>query len=134
MVDAIVTVSEARRQALELAKQAVPHPVQIRALIDTGASNTCIDPIVLAELGLSPTGSAMCNTASSGDIAHQTDMYDIGLIVPSPQRPFLARPTLPVMAALLFKQQGFHALIGREILAKCVFHYNGAAKLFTLAY
>jgi hypothetical protein len=41
---------------------------------------------------------------------------------------------LAVLCAELFQPQGFHALIGRDILARCLFTYNGDTGLFTLAY
>jgi hypothetical protein len=42
--------------------------------------------------------------------------------------------TIPVVASELLVSQGFHALIGRDILNQCLFSYNGSMKLFTLAY
>ena len=38
------------------------------------------------------------------------------------------------MESKLFNQQGFHALIGRDVLAGCILTYNGAIGLFMLAY
>ena len=43
-------------------------------------------------------------------------------------------PTVAVVAVDLLAPQGFHVLIGRDILSDCVLVYNGTAKLFTLAY
>lgn len=43
-------------------------------------------------------------------------------------------PNLAVIEAELLAQQGFHALIGRDVLAACVFFYNGVTKQFSLAY
>jgi hypothetical protein len=42
--------------------------------------------------------------------------------------------TIPVIAADLLVRQGFHALIGRDILAGCYLMYDGKTGLFTLAY
>ena len=42
--------------------------------------------------------------------------------------------TIPVVCCELLTSQGFHALIGRDILDRCLFVYNGSVKLFTLAY
>lgn len=52
LIDVVVAVSRARRVALEAAGQSVPNPVLIRALVDTGASCTNIDPVVFVQLGL----------------------------------------------------------------------------------
>ena len=127
-----------RRQhtALLASKLPVPNPLQIRALVDTGASGTCIDPSVLIALGLTPTGSVQVNTPSTGGMPHTAAQYDIAVIVPpaNPSHPALMLPSVPVIASELLQLQGFHALIGRDVLSDCVLHHNGTMRLFTLAY
>ena len=66
VVNAGVSVSEGRRQALLAANEPVPEIQVIRALIDTGASFTSIDPAVLAALNLTPTGTIDIVTPSTG--------------------------------------------------------------------
>jgi predicted aspartyl protease len=83
MIDAWIAVSAARHAALTAATQPIPNPIQIRALIDTGATSTCMDPSVLQALNLTPTGSATVETPSTGGIPVSADQYDIGLIVPA---------------------------------------------------
>jgi hypothetical protein len=39
-----------------------------------------------------------------------------------------------VITARLLQAPGFHALVGRDILDRCLFVYNGSMRLFTLAY
>lgn len=39
-----------------------------------------------------------------------------------------------VEAQLLLVVQGFHALIGRDLLSGCLFTYNGTTNQFTLAF
>jgi hypothetical protein len=62
-------------------------------------------------------------------------MYDVLFAIPvgSNGTPFL-RPTLAVMECDLLQSQGFHALIGRDVLSECLLTFNGAAGYFTLAY
>ena len=134
IVDAFVGVSAARQAALQAAGQQVPMPVRIRALVDTGASATCIDPSVPVALGLTPTGNISMTTPSTGTTPHSADVYDVALLIPGPTFPPLTLPTIPVAAVDLLQAQGFHALIGRDILGACVFHYNGAVGTFTLAF
>lgn len=136
ILNGFIGVSLARRNALVAANQAVPNPAQIRGLIDTGASGTCVDPSVLTILGLSPTGSVTVNTPSTGNQPHVADQYDVSLLIPGALATHapLTVPNLPVMCAELLTAQGFHALIGRDILSRCLFSYNGAMGLFTLAY
>ena len=134
IIDAIVGVSIARRAALVAAGQTVPATVQIRALLDTGASNTAIDPVVLTSLSLTPTGTVLVSTPTTGAAPQIVSQYDVGFMIPGPTggAPLLSQ-TLPVIASELFAAQGFHALIGRDILSQCVFMYNGNG-FFTLAY
>jgi hypothetical protein len=136
MLNGLVGVSNARRTALLAAGQDVPDPIKIRGLVDTGASGTCVDPSVLTTLGLTPTGSVTVNTPSTGSQPHTADQYDVSLAIPSafPSHVPLLVANLPVLCAELFAAQGFHALIGRDILSLCLFHYDGISKLFTLAY
>jgi hypothetical protein len=136
LLTAYIGVSEARRNALTAAGQAVPALQQIRALVDTGASGTCVDPSVLQALSLTPTGSTVVNTPTTGQQPHTVDTYDVSFYVPgatTTHLPFVLN-TLEVMCAELLAPQGFHALIGRDILADCVLIYNGPVGTFTLAY
>lgn len=133
IVSAYVGVSRPRADALVAAGQVPPQPIQIRGLLDTGASNTAIDPTVLTALGLTPTGTAQVNTPTTGAAPQTVDQYDVGFVIPSPNGAPLFSQTLPVFASHLFAAQGIHALIGRDILSQCVFVYNGSG-FFTLSY
>jgi hypothetical protein len=130
---AFVGVSQPRGMALKAAGQTVPTPVQIRGLVDTGASCTCVDPSVLTQLNLTPTGKTQMITPSTGPTPHEADQYDIALIIPCTTGPLIV-PTVAVVESDLAAQQGFHALIGRDILRRCMLTYNGDTGLFTLAY
>ena len=131
----MIGVSQARRNALVAAGQPVPNPVNIQGLIDTGASGTCVDPSVLTALGLTPTGSTMMNTPSTGAQAVPVDTYDVSLIIyATAQHPPLVHHTVPVMCSELLNVQGIHALIGRDILKGCLLTYDGMAGLFSLAF
>jgi len=136
ILTAFIGVSEARSSALTAAQQEVPPPQQIRALVDTGASGTCIDPTILQALGLTPTGNTTVNTPTTGRQSQQVDTYDVSLFVPGAQATDspLVIPTLQVIAAELLTQQGFHALIGRDVLGGCILVYNGPLNQFTLAF
>ena len=93
-----------------------------------------MDPSVLAGLSLTPTGSVIVNTPSTGATPHQADQFDIALIIPPPSGVPLVFQAIPVVSSELLAAQGFHALIGRDILDRCLFAYNGDLKLFTLAF
>ncbi len=136
MLTAYLGVSQARRAALIAANQPIPLLQQITSLIDTGASCTSVDPSVIAALNLQPTGSASVLTPSTGMTPHQTSQYDVALMIPGPnaQAAPLIFQTVAVISAQLLQAQGFHALIGRDILNRCLPEYNGTLGVFTLAY
>jgi len=102
VLNAGIMPTQGRRDALVAAGEALPAPQPIRALVDTGASFSSVDPQVLISLGLTPTGN-------------------IGIVTPS-------------TGAELFHAQGIHALIGRDILARCTVFYNGALSQFTISF
>lgn len=137
MLDVVVGVSSARHQALTQAGQPIPPVVLIRALIDTGASCTCLEPSVLQGLQLSPIGQVPTVTPSTGNTPHTSDQYDIALVIPSAASaiPF-TKQNLLVLATQpnSLHPQGIQGLIGRDILEDCLLHYNGSLGLFTLAY
>lgn len=134
IVDAFIAVSAAKRTALIQAKQPIPPQQVIRALIDTGASCTCIDPSVLTALNLTPTGSTLVNTPSTGNKPQPASTYDVSLTIPCGPQMAFSIDTLEVVESLLVAQQGFHVLIGRDVLKHCHFSYDGRFQLFTLAY
>jgi predicted aspartyl protease len=118
-----------------VANQTVPNGVLIQGLIDTGASNTCVDPSVLSQLGLTPTGMTQINTPSTGTQAASAATYDVSLLIAAVagQLPFVL-DTIPVIQTELLAAQGFQALIGRDVLQSCLMTYDGRNGLFSIAY
>ena len=113
----------------------IPPLFQARGLVDTGASCTCIDPAIITALSLQPTGKSTVNTPTTGAQPKTVDQYDVSLIILATQgEAALYRPTVAVVEAELFLMQGFHALIGRDILSRCQLTYNGQRSFYTLAY
>jgi hypothetical protein len=132
---ASVGVSQARRQALIAASQPVPNLIIVQALVDTGASCTCIDPFVLGQLNLSPTGITTVNTPSTGTLPATANQYDVAIMIQTaPNLPLLIFQNMPVLESQLLIQQGFHMLLGRDILRSCLLLYDGMNGLFSLAY
>jgi len=136
IVEAAVLVSWARRDALEKVRRIVPSPQHITALLDTGASCSAVDQAVLDALGLTPTGEAEILTPSTGATPQKAFTYDvqIGIFAGRPGDLHYISESIQVTASDLFAGQGIHALIGRDVFANCIFHYNGANETFTFAY
>jgi hypothetical protein len=132
LVDLLVGVSHPRAQALVRQKQPIPNPVQIRALIDTGASCSCVDAQVLSSLRLMPTGSTPIHTPPTKDTPHSASQYDVSLTLLHPKL-HLTFQAVPVLETHL-SFQGIQALIGRDVLGNCLFVYDGEAGHFSLAF
>lgn len=134
IITAVLRVTQARADALTAAQQPVPPPQRMTALIDTGASCTCVDPAIIQALNLSPTGSTQMFTPSTGAAGHTTDQHDASLqIYCMEQQAPLEIPIIAVVASSL-RIQGIDALIGRDVLRYCLLSYNGQSGFFTLAY
>ena len=128
-------MSEGRLHALMAANEPIPQMQIIRALIDTGASFTSVDPSVLAALNLTPTGTIDIVTPSTGQGTHTADTYDVYFkIGAGPNDTPLSISNLRIASCDLFLKQGIHALIGRDILQRCIFIYNGAISMFSLSF
>lgn len=121
-------------EALTNAGQSVPHCATGLALIDTGATLTCVHEPLLHSLGLNPVGTVNSGTASGPvrqnvyparivfptkgwtlDVAQAVGVNLTGQVVPE-------KPPKPIIA-----------LLGRNALASWVFIYNGPAGYWTVA-
>lgn len=131
LVRAIIHISRERYSALLAAGVEAPEAISITALIDTGATGTCIDARVISQLGITPKGTVMVHTPSTGGIPVEIEQYDVafGLFDPKNQSKIIT--TLPVMASHF---DGFEALIGRDILDQLLLIYDGIAGQFTVAF
>ena len=132
----IFHVSIPRLAALVEAGERPPDPVSGRALIDTGASSSCVDPSVTGGLGLEPHGRTLVHTPSTGDQPHAANQTDLSIIIPPAYRgdaPLILGTVLALESRLL-DHQSIHALIGRDVLARCTFLYEGAANRFMLSW
>jgi hypothetical protein len=134
VVSAAVMVSDSRRQALTDEGKPIPEIQRIQALLDTGASISAVDPTVLAALGVSATGKADIHTPSTQGVPILSDTYDVFIGIFAGREgdvPFVS-DTVQVTASIL--GNGIQALIGTDILKKCILTYNGADECFTLAW
>lgn len=141
IIEAVFHISIPRRDAMDVAN--IPRPVLGLALLDTGADCTCVDPSITAALGLEPRGREEVLTPSTGKKHHTATQYDLSVIIPPEEHEdrrrrgaplFLVLEVLPVIHSELFEFQGIHALIGRDVLQRCILNYNGTAGHFSLAW
>lgn len=128
-----INISVPRMHALTAAGQTLPPGTTGTFLLDTGASCTCVDPSLLAPLGLQPTGRVLISTPSTAGQPHNCNQYDVSIFIPGAPSGGHIVPALAVVETHL-SSQGIDGLIGRDVLDNCTFIYNGTAKYFTLAY
>jgi hypothetical protein len=113
----------------------VPPPAEVVALIDTGAEVTCLDPSVIARLGVSPTIVTLVNAPAAGGVG-STLRYDVDLEVPHPSNPSVTPLEIPELEVLEMQLNSFgvEAILDRDVLASCVLIYDGVGNSFTLTY
>jgi hypothetical protein len=125
IVQVSVTIEQSAGKGLTARGKTVPTPKSGFALIDTGASNTCIDEGAAKELGLPVIDVA--NMQSATHEKHPCNIYPIQIITPI----FTLNAPRAMGAALA--SQGLLVLIGRDVLQHCTFFYNGPMGQFTLS-
>jgi predicted aspartyl protease len=107
--------------------QDVPAPIAGVALIDSGASGTCVDEDVAAQLGLPVID--VIRVASATDDSAERNVYSLQFtIVGLGVTMHASRATGAPLAV-----QGIQLLVGRDLLQHCIFVYNGLTGSYTLS-
>ena len=117
--------------ALKLQQQGhpIPPPVQGSALLDTGATNTCIDQAVLeTQLGLTPTGMGTQLTAA-GPAPAPYFACMLGIPVMGSAQQFL-----PSVTGAQLQGQPYIGLLGRDFLAGKILIYDGLHGTITISW
>jgi hypothetical protein len=122
-----------RIAALEALGETPPAPVEVRALVDTGASRTAVQESVLDRLGLDPVGADSLYTASTGKTPKEVDAYAVQLFfagVPGGR----LDPDLRVVEAEDLGGLGVEVLLGRDVLGRSLLFFSGPEGRFMLAF
>lgn len=90
----------------------------MRALIDTGASLTVINPKIAITCKLKQTGHQMINA-----VGGQAGAYAAAISFPRTELPSL--DSTRVVACPIIRQPFFSCLIGRDIMRKWLLTYDG---------
>lgn len=110
----------------------IPQSVTGWALIDTGATRSCVDAQALAKLGVSPIGLVETGTAGGTVPQH---LYPARLRFPGEG---LEVEFSSLIGANLSGQKigdlDLIVLVGRDVLSQCILIYNGPGGFFTLAF
>jgi predicted aspartyl protease len=110
-----VEVQEGRAVGLDYTE------LPVRALIDTGASITVINPEIATTCKLKQTGYQKVSTV--GGAAGEYPEYAAAISFPESEIPRLE--TVRVVACPIIRQPFFSCLIGRDILQRWIVIYNG---------
>lgn len=104
-----------------------PQPVNGWALLDTGASNTCIDEGEAQKMQLPVIGVGSMSSATHAK--SPSNIYPIQIEVTG----FPIRFQSPRTMGAALKEQGLLLLIGRDLLQYCTLFYNGGTGQITLS-
>jgi predicted aspartyl protease len=127
IVQVIIGVEQNMAQQLVAQGVQLPQPISGNALIDTGATTTCIDEGVAQQLNL-PAIDVITIASASHANARQ-NVYPTLIEVVGIAIKFNALRAIGVPLA----NQGIHVLIGRDLLQHCTLFYNGMMGSFTLS-
>lgn len=95
------------------------------ALVDTGATCTCISSKVAQEVGLNPSGKAKM-IGSTGEEEKNTYRFGVGFLLDPVQQPtgqVSGNLNVHMVNGMEFSQQGsgFEVLLGRDVICKGTF-------------
>ena len=124
-----VTLGVEQTIAQQLLAQGIklPEPISGLALIDTGATSTCIDETVAKQLKLPVVDVVTISSASHSKT--EQNVYPVLIEVVGLPIKFNTLRAIGVSLA----NQGLQVLIGRDLLQLCTLFYNGMIGSFTLS-
>jgi hypothetical protein len=126
-----IGLSRPQAEARSAAGLSEIHPAVVSALIDTGASMTLIDDVLARRLELNRTGEIEVRSTAAADPAI-LNTYAVLLQFAQPTKASVSEALQ--VAGGRPPIEGVGALLGRDVLSRCVFIYNGPASQFTLSY
>ena len=126
LVPTTLMVSDSHRQALAQQGTKVPDAINGFALIDTGASGTCVDGQAAARAGLPVIDKTMMTSASHAE--HEVPVFAGKLVIPE-----FTDIQLEYALGATLDGQNLIALIGRDLLQAAVLVYNGTEGTVSLS-
>ena len=131
----ILDVSISIPQALAdlYARQQIPLPSPITgiALVDTGATRSCVHGLIMRNLGVNPIGVVTSGTAA-GPVPH--NLFPAHFTFPAAGIDVNFSSVVGVdLTGQIINGQQLIALIGRDVLSLGIFVYNGPMGTFSFA-
>jgi len=127
IVKVSLSVGQAIAEQIRAAGGELPAPVSGLALIDTGASATCIDDAAAQTLRL-PVIDVVTMTSAS-HAATRCNVYPVQIEAIG----FPMNINTPRALGAELQAQGLVMLIGRDVLRHCLLVYNGLTGSFSLS-
>lgn len=130
VLDVLLSNSLTGRQSLLQRQLAVPAPIPVRALIDTGADMSVIDDGLANQLNLTLIGFQMLASGAGSSL-----FPGVGFVPEYSARvQFSHGVSLDITALEVRLPAGLQMLIGRDVLAKALLIYDGLNHTFTMAF
>jgi len=123
-----IAIPTSRANSLSQAGQTIHQPFPGKALIDTGASVTCVEETILTQLGIPILRTSLISTP---DGPTTRNVYPCRISFPG--TPIPPKEFTSIVGTDL-KNFGCIALIGRDILKDYQLVYNGKEGFWTLAF
>jgi hypothetical protein len=133
VVELLVGVNEARREVLQKNSFTVPERIRVPAQIDTGTEVSAIDAQVFKQLDIRPIDSVCVRTPSTAEASQSFPQYAVSLALDAEGiEMFLT--SVEVIECVFAPDEGIRAMLGRDVLAHCLFVYDGKGKTFILGF
>lgn len=126
-----ISVSQIREIAMRARGRAIPKPLEVAAMIDTGADCTLVDGSIPLQLGLLPTGQTLLCSLETGQEVETLPVFDVDVAFVM-DGGTSTRITTRVASKSLGENLPYKALLGRDLLRLCTLVYNGPENEFEL--
>lgn len=129
-----IGVSTPREGLLRRQGKAIPEPIRVELLIDTGADTTALSEMHTRSLGIPVRGATQVRGVTTEVHATDCNTYDIGfeLINAVGDLP-LKIPAVEIIGRP-FHNEMIDGLIGRDVLAQVIFILDGPTRQFVINY
>jgi hypothetical protein len=133
----LVKVGVSQNRAQVLAKNGMPIPpgVVVRAQLDIGSFVSGFMPDVFRALEVEPFGRIAIRTPSTTkDNPFQCDLYDVTVTLTAGDVPVVLTDVHAIASKDFGQDEEVQAILGRDVLNRCVLEYFGPDRRFRLSF
>jgi hypothetical protein len=127
-------VSEARRRTMQRVNLPVPLRSVLRVVVDPGSAMTLADEVRgIGPLRVRPRRQQGVVSSASGLTVNLHSMYELSVeLLDDGGHPLMYWPRVGVLGTTYDPAAVVQGVFGRDLLADCVFHYDGKGGRFSL--